>query len=77
MDKSQVDGTRLFSVVASDRKRNQWTKNGMQEVPLEHKEIFFTVRVTGIWNKLPGFFVESSSLEMFKISLYAFLCSLL
>lgn len=76
MDKSQKDGTRFFRMVPSDRIRNKWAKTGMQEVPLEHKEIF-TVIVTELWNKLARFFWgESSLLEIFKISLDAFLCSL-
>ena len=38
---------------------------------------FFTVRVTGQWNRLPRLVVESPSLETFKIRLNAFLCPLL
>lgn len=73
-----MDGTRLFSVVRSDRKRG----NG-QKAKLEYKKFhlntknFFTARVTEYWNKLPGEVLECLSLEIFKIHLDGFLCKLL
>jgi len=38
---------------------------------------FFTMRVTGCWNKLLGGVVKSPSLEIFKTRLDVVLCNLL
>ncbi|KFQ26592.1 hypothetical protein N332_06479, partial [Mesitornis unicolor] len=40
------------------------------------RKIFFTVRVTEHWTRLPREAVESPSLETFKTHLNAFLCDL-
>jgi len=42
-----------------------------------HVKNFFTVRVTGHWNRLPREVVESLSLEIFRTCLGACLCDLL
>ena len=39
----------------------------------EHKENFFTLRMTEHWNRLPREVVEYPSLEIFKTHLDAFL----
>ena len=38
---------------------------------------FFTVRVTGYWNRMPREVVDFPSLEIFMTFLDAYLCSLL
>ena len=35
--RNQVDGTRLFSVVCSNRKRDNRRKTGTREIPFKHK----------------------------------------
>ncbi len=42
-------------------------QTGTQEVPSEHQEtLFFPVRMTEPWNRLPREVVESPSLEILK-----------
>ncbi|GAB0203062.1 hypothetical protein GRJ2_002771800 [Grus japonensis] len=65
------DGARLFSVVPSDRTRDN------RKFHLNIRKNFFTVKVTEHWDRLPREVVESPSLEIFKTRLDVILCNLL
>ena len=70
-------GTRLFSVIPTDKTRGSGHKLENGKFQLNTRKNFFTLRVTEHWNRLPGQVVVSSFLEIFKTHLDAFLCNLL
>ncbi|GAB0181284.1 hypothetical protein GRJ2_000593700 [Grus japonensis] len=73
----QDDATGLFSVVPSDRTRDNRHKLEHRKFHLNMRKSIFTLRVTKHWNRLPRDVVESPSLERFKTHLDAILCNLL
>jgi len=73
----QEDEVRLFSVVPSDRTRDNGHKLKHKDFRLSMRKNFFTLWVTEHWNRLPREVVDSLSLEILKTHLDAVLCSLL
>ena len=67
----------LFSVVCGDRTRGDGHKMEPRKFRTNIQKNFFTVRVMEHWNRLPREVVESSSLEIFKAHLDAYLSNLL
>ena len=63
-------------MVCSKGTRNSGLKHEHKKF-LTNRQNFFTVRMTEHWNRLPREVVESSSMELFKACLDAYLCDLL
>lgn len=80
-DRSQMDGTRLFPVVPSNRTRGNEKKPQLHTSYFSYYENmrnkFLILRVTVHWNRFPRRAVKSHSLEKFKTCLDAFTCNII
>jgi len=69
-----MDATRPSSMVHSNRTRSNGLKLEYRMFCTDMQMNFFTVRVTELWNRVHREVVESSSMEIFKTHLDAYLC---
>ena len=72
-----MDEAGLISVVCSDSTRNNGLKLEHNKFHTNMQKIFFKVRVTEHWNRLPREVMESPPMEILKACLDAYLCYLL
>jgi len=72
----QTDEARLFSVMGSNRTRNNGLKFVYRKFCTNMWKNFFMVRVMEHWNRLPREVVETLSMEILKTCLDAYLCNL-
>lgn len=68
---------RFFLVAPSNRTKGNSHKLEHRKFHQNTRKKFFTVRVTEPWHRVPREVVQSSSLEILKTHLDAFLCDLL
>lgn len=73
----QMDEAKLFLVVCSNWARCNSLKLEHRKFCTEMKKNFFVVRLTEHWDRLPRGAMESSSIEIFKTHLDAYLGDLL
>jgi len=73
-DGSQLGGTRLVSVVPSNRTRDSRQKLEHRRFHLNTRKSSFALRITWRWKRLPREVVEFHSLEIFRTCLDASLC---
>ena len=72
-----MDEASFCLVMCSDRTKSSSIKLEHRKFHINMWKIFFVVKGTEHWNRLPGLVVESPSMEISKTCLDACLCDLL